>query len=77
MGKGTFTNYLNMFLAFFDHVLTYLPFNVNISCTKISLLLTTYPPLCVYVICESSLINYDHAEQENSLHCSSHGFMKS
>ena len=28
----------------------------HILCSKISLLLTTYPPLCVYVICESSLM---------------------
>ena len=47
-GKGAFTDYVNMVLAFFDHIPTLI--YINILCTKISLLLTTYPPLCVHVI---------------------------
>ena len=56
MGKKY--SFLKSFHILCKHVLGIFWPYINSLCTKISLLLTTYPPLCVYIFCESSLLYY-------------------
>ena len=48
--KGTFTNYVDKFLACFDHLPPTMAFSTLYMLTKGRHFLTTYPPLLVNVV---------------------------
>ena len=54
--KGAFTNYVDKFLAFFDHLPPYVDIFYPIFLDKKYIhFWTTYPPLLVNVVCERPL----------------------
>ena len=50
--KGAFTNYVDKFLAFFDHLSPSVDIFYLIMIDKKPKFLTTYPPPLVNVVCE-------------------------
>ena len=55
MDKGAFTNYVDKFLAFFDHLPPCVDIFYLINVDKIRHFWTTYPPSLVNVVCERPL----------------------